>query len=87
MVKELHGENVKPYKLENGMMAIPCREQVGSAENCTSCRLCFRDDVLKRTGAVIVFETHGQQSRKAKAAVHKSRAAAAGLRFVDLGGA
>jgi hypothetical protein len=87
MVVESHGENVKPYKLENGMRAIPCREQVGVSDSCTSCRLCFNDDVLKRTGAVIVFETHGQQVRKAKAAVHKARANAQGARFVDLGGA
>jgi hypothetical protein len=87
MVTESHGENVKPYKLDNGMTAIPCREQVGVSESCTSCRLCFKDDVLKRTNSVIVFETHGQQVRKAKAAVHKSRAASQGARFVDLGGA
>lgn len=86
MVTESHGENVKPYKLDNGMRAIPCREQVGASDSCTECRLCFHDDVLKRTNSVIVFETHGQQVRKAKAAVHASRAASQGARFVDLGG-
>ena len=87
MVVESHGEAVRPYKLSNGMTAIPCREQVGVSESCTSCRLCFKDDVLKRTGAVIVFETHGQQVRKARAAVLKANASAKGARFVDLGGA
>jgi hypothetical protein len=87
MVVESHGDNVKPYKLSNGMTGIPCREQVGAAQDCTKCRLCFDDAKLIKANAVILFETHGQQIRKAKAAVLKANAESKGARFVDLGGA
>lgn len=73
MVVDVHGDKVKPYRLENGMLGIPCREQVGSAENCTSCRLCFDGEKLRRSNAVILFAVHGQQSRKAKAAIARKK--------------
>jgi len=77
MVVEVHGDKVKPYRLDNGMLGIPCREQVGAAEDCTKCRLCFDGDKLRRSNAVILFAVHGQQSRKAKAAIERKR-------FIDL---
>lgn len=66
MVIEYH-ENDKPHKLDNGMLGIPCREQVGSAENCTSCKLCFNADVLYKSRAVILFAAHGRVGKVVEA--------------------
>ncbi len=60
-------ENDKPHKLANGMLGIPCREQVGSAENCTSCRLCFNADTLYKSRAVILFAAHGRVGKVVQA--------------------
>lgn len=64
MVVAEHPKDGKPYK-QDGFFMIPCREQVGKAEDCTKCQLCWKEEILYRTKSVILFEAHSS-TRKIK---------------------
>jgi hypothetical protein len=55
----------KAWKAE-GMTVIPCPEQTGRSQDCTTCKLCFNDKALLKRRAVIAFAAHGQSAKKVK---------------------
>lgn len=58
-----HPENGKAWKLDNGFKVIPCPSQTRDIK-CDACRLCWNDEYLRSTKAVISFAAHGSQKRK-----------------------
>jgi len=48
----------KAYKNE-GLNMLPCPAQTNDAKTCKQCRLCMRDDLLRKANAVVVFQAHG----------------------------
>lgn len=62
---------VKKFKSEkgytvSGQKLIPCPAQTRKT-TCESCRLCMKDDSLRRLGATIAFEAHGGPGTKQRA--------------------
>jgi len=50
----------------DGFKLIPCPNQLDKVENCKKCRLCMKDDVLRRAKAVVVFAAHGPTKKFSK---------------------
>ena len=46
------------YK-RDGFNMLPCPAQTNETKTCKMCRLCMRDDLLRKVNAVIAFEVHG----------------------------
>jgi hypothetical protein len=69
LVVERFEKGQLPWKLDNGLTAVPCREQTGTATSCSDCRLCWTDGKLLERKQVIAFEIHGTQKSKATKAI------------------
>lgn len=57
------------YKLDNGFTIIPCPYEVGRVVRgkqlqCVDCKLCMKDDLLRKNKAVIGFAAHGAKAEK-----------------------
>jgi len=57
------------YKLDNGFTIIPCPYEVGRLVKgkqlqCVDCKLCMKDDFLRKSKAVIAFAAHGGGAEK-----------------------
>lgn len=48
--------------VKDGIKIVPCPQQTGKSQNCTTCRLCWNDWSLRETGVTIGFEAHGMQA-------------------------
>lgn len=48
----------------DGIKVVPCPQQTGKSENCTTCRLCWDDGKLKAIGATIGFSAHGARAKR-----------------------
>ena len=48
--------------VKDGVKIVPCPQQTGKSDNCTTCRLCWNDWSLRETGVTIGFEAHGMQA-------------------------
>lgn len=44
---------------------LPCPEQNGTSPSCKSCKLCMRDEYLRKNKIVILFQTHGTRKNTA----------------------
>lgn len=58
-------EGWKAYKVGDLRM-IPCPKQTGKVESCKACRICMRDNLLRKGNMVVAFSAHGP-SLKVKA--------------------
>jgi hypothetical protein len=56
-------ERSKAY-VRDGVKIVPCPQETGRIRFCTDCRLCFKDDLLKRANISIGFEAHSGGARK-----------------------
>jgi hypothetical protein len=63
-------EGKRAWPLGNGLTAIACLEQTGASPACTSCRLCWDDEGLRRRKQVIAFAAHGSGVKKVKQALN-----------------
>lgn len=57
------------YKLDNGFTIIPCPYEVGRVVRgkqlqCVDCKLCMKDDFLRKNKAAIGFAAHGAKAEK-----------------------
>lgn len=59
----------KTYDIGNGFKLVPCPAQTKEAVTCSSCRLCWDDDRLRKAKLVIGFEAHGSGKRKSRMAL------------------
>jgi hypothetical protein len=64
----------KAYTLK-GEKVVPCPEQTGRSETCTSCRLCWDDVGLRERKVTIAFSAHGSAARRVKEAINKEACA------------
>lgn len=51
---------------KDGIKIVPCPEETGRVDNCTQCKLCWKDDLLKRAGITIAFHAHSVQAAKVR---------------------
>jgi hypothetical protein len=56
-------ESSKTY-VRDGIKIVPCPQETGRIGFCTDCRLCFKDDLLRRANITIGFEAHSGGARK-----------------------
>lgn len=49
----------KLYPIGRGMYGIPCPVQTGLSKSCVDCKLCMKEDFLKKHNAVILLKAHG----------------------------
>jgi hypothetical protein len=50
-------------------VGIPCPQQTGAAESCETCRLCWRDDILRASRRTILFAPDGTTGKRITAAM------------------
>jgi hypothetical protein len=60
-----HFADTKAYTLD-GIKVVPCPQQTGRTESCTTCRLCWNVKALRQTGVTIGFEAHGMQAKSVR---------------------
>jgi hypothetical protein len=53
-------------RLPRGSRAFPCPHDTGRAEDCWSCRACWRDGELLEARQVVIFKARGQGARKVR---------------------
>jgi hypothetical protein len=44
--------------ITSGIKIVPCPQETGRSGSCVECRLCLKDDLLRRAGITIGFEAH-----------------------------
>jgi hypothetical protein len=49
----------KRYYIGRGMYGIPCPVQTGLCKSCVDCKLCMKEDFLKKHNNVILLKAHG----------------------------
>jgi hypothetical protein len=49
----------KRYYMGRGIHGIPCPVQTGLAKSCVDCRLCMKEDTLKKHKNVVLLKAHG----------------------------
>jgi hypothetical protein len=47
-----------------GIKIVPCPQETGRSPSCIDCRLCWKDDLLRRAGITIGFEAHSNAADK-----------------------
>jgi uncharacterized protein YlaI len=52
--------------ISGGIKIVPCPQETGRVPNCTDCRLCWRDDILRPARITIGFQAHGFQAGKVR---------------------
>ncbi len=57
--------NTRAY-VSDGIKIVPCPQETGRVRFCTDCRLCFKDDLLKKADVTIGFAAHSGGARKMK---------------------
>jgi hypothetical protein len=50
----------------DGIKIVPCPQETGRVATCTRCKLCWKDDLLRRAGITIGFEAHGFWASKVR---------------------
>lgn len=65
-----HPQDGKAY-MRDGLKMIPCPEQTGRTTNCTTCRLCWDEDKLRKQGAAITFQAHGARKSLVRSMVER----------------
>jgi len=55
----------KAYQ-KGGVKIVPCPQETGLVPTCADCKLCWRDDVLRRAGITIGFEAHSGGAKKVR---------------------
>ncbi len=58
-----HFEETKAYH-RGGVKIVPCPQETGRVPLCTDCRLCFKDDLLKRADITIAFAAHSGGAKR-----------------------
>ena len=53
--------------MRDGVKIVPCPQETGRIRFCTDCKLCFKDNLLRRAGITIGFEAHSGGARKMRA--------------------
>lgn len=56
-------KDTKAYDID-GVRILPCPEMTGKVNDCTHCRLCWNDNVLRKAGITIAFAAHGRGARR-----------------------
>lgn len=51
---------------KDGIKIVPCPEETGRVNTCAECRLCWKDDLLRRADITIGFEAHGFWASKVR---------------------
>lgn len=51
---------------KDGIKIVPCPEETGRVDSCTQCKLCWKDDLLRRAGITIGFQAHSVQAAKVR---------------------
>jgi hypothetical protein len=51
---------------KDGVKIVPCPQETGRVETCVECRLCLKDDLLRRAGITIGFEAHSGGAAKVR---------------------
>ena len=54
----------KRYYIGRGMYGIPCPVQTGKCASCVDCKLCMKDDTLRKHNNVILIKAHGYKTKK-----------------------
>lgn len=52
--------------LNNGLSILPCPSQTGDV-TCNDCRLCGKEDLIRKEGYVIGFAVHGDKATRSRA--------------------
>lgn len=71
----VEGQDIAETLKSDGFRVIPCPAQTRDNVNCASCRLCWRDGLLKRNKLVVSFAAHGFRARMTREVVAAKRAA------------
>lgn len=66
------------YK-KDGIKIVPCPEETGRVNSCSECKLCWKDDLLRRAGITIGFEAHGFWASKVREILLKIEGAQAAV--------
>jgi len=49
-----------------GIKVVPCPQETGHAPTCAACKLCWRDDILRKASITIGFEAHSGGAKKVR---------------------
>jgi hypothetical protein len=53
------------YK-KGGVKVVPCPQETGRVPTCVACKLCWKDDILRKARITIGFEAHSGGAAKVR---------------------